>query len=271
MNTVETPQNDLEELLQLAKEIAISGAVVHRSGLEKVISAHTKSTELDLVSEIDIETERVIVENILRKRPNDSIIGEEGNNHSGNSGICWIIDPLDGTVNYLHHYPAFGISIGIEVDNVGVVGVVYDTYREQMYCGSIDRKAVCDGKNISVSDCDFMQSALIGTGFLPNREVRVLQGKILAEVLPNVLDIRRSGSPVIDLCRVASGVLDGFYEFGLKKWDISAGGIIAQSADAKVTILPVGDVTNPLIVVSTPKIHEELLELVLKAWKKHNQ
>ncbi len=265
MNTKKTRQIDFQDILLLAKEAAIGGAEIHHKGFKKDVSAQTKTSELDLVCEIDVETEKVIVKRILEKRPNDTIIGEEGNNQHGNSGVCWIIDPLDGTVNYLHRYPAFGISVGVEVDNVGVVGVVYDTYHQQVYSGLVDDKAMCDEEKISVSDCDSLQNALIATGFLPNREIRVRQGKILTEILPNVLDIRRSGSPIIDLCRVASGVIDGFYEFGLKKWDIAAGSVIAQAAGAKVTVLPFENEANSLIVASAPIIHEEFIELVLNA------
>ena len=130
---------------------------------------------------------------------------------------------------------------------------------------------MCDSEKILVSNCDSLQNALIATGFLPNREIRILQGKILAEILPNILDIRRSGSPIIDLCRVASGVIDGFYEFGLKKWDIAAGSVIAQAAGAKVTILPSENEASSLIVASTPNIHDELLESVLKAVEMHKK
>lgn len=268
MNTEKKRHNQFEDILSLAKEAAIFGAKVHWKGFEKDIAAQIKSSELDLVCEIDVETEKIIVERILRERPNDTIVGEEGNNHQGNSGVCWIIDPLDGTVNYLHRFPAFGISIGVEVDGIGVAGVVFDTFHRQIYSAVIDKKANCDGEIISVSDCSSVKNALIGTGFLPNRKIRVWQGKILTEILPNVLDIRRSGSPIIDLCRVASGVIDGFYEFGLRKWDYSAGSVIAQAAGAKVTILPFENEATPLIVVSAPKIHEELLEMILKSWEK---
>ncbi len=261
-------QNDFESILRLTKEATMKGVLVHRKGLAKVISAKTKSSDLDLVCEVDIETEKVIVEHILKERPDDTIIGEEGNNHKGNSGISWIIDPLDGTVNYLHRFPAYGISIGVEIDNIGVVGVVYDTSQEQIYTGIIDNQSKCGEESIFVSDCSSLQNALIATGFLPNREIRTLQGKVLTDVLPNVLDIRRNGSPIIDFCRVASGVIDGFYEFGLGKWDISAGSIIAQAAGAKVTTLPINNKTaDSLIVASAPKIHKQLLELVLNSWE----
>lgn len=263
-------QNDFEIILQIAKEAVINGSSVHRNGLLKTISARTKTSELDLVCDVDAETEKVIVEHILQQRPDDTIIGEEGSNYVGSSGVCWIIDPLDGTANYLRRFPVFGISVGVEVDNMGVVGVIYDTFQERIYTGIIDNQAKCGEETIFVSKCDSLQNALIATGFLPDRKIRKLQGTILTEIIPNILDIRRSGSPVLDFCRVASGKLDGFYEFGLKKWDVSAGSIIAQAAGAKITTLPINDETiNPLIVVSAPEIHEQLLESVLNSWEKH--
>ena len=267
----EIMQPNLDELLTLANKIAVCGALVHREGFGRAISQRTKSSELDVVSEIDTKTERVLVEKILTNRPDDSIISEEGNNHQGTTGVCWVIDPLDGTVNYLHGYPEFGISIGVEIENVGTIGIVYDTHREQVFRGITDQYAVCDDKPISASNCRSLQNALIATGFLPNREARIRQGKILTEVLPKVRDIRRSGSPVIDLCRVASGIIDGFYEFGLKRWDMSAGSVIAQAAGAKVTVLQAGGNISPLIVASTPDIHDHLIELIMKGLKNANE
>lgn len=262
-------ENDVEEILALAREAAIKGAAIHHQGFTRRISAQIKSSDMDLVTEIDSETERIIIEYILQARPDDAIIAEEGTNHSGTSGVCWIIDPLDGTVNYLHRYPAFGISIGVEINNIATAGVVYDTYNDKICSAAIDKQAFCDGKPISISDCRALSVALIATGFLPNREIRNYQGRILSEILPHVRDIRRSGSPVIDFCRVAQGKIDGFYEFGLGKWDIAAGSVIAQAAGAMVTLLTLESEISPLVVASSPKIHDQLIELVLKSWKKH--
>jgi myo-inositol-1(or 4)-monophosphatase len=254
-------QNDLDDILFVATGAVAKGAIVHHAGFKLSLLPQTKSSEMDLVTEIDFETEQVIISYILERRQNDTIISEEGNNHFGNSGVCWIIDPLDGTVNYLHRYPAFGISAGVEINGIGTVGVIHDTYYNNIYSAIIDKKAMCNGETVSVSACISLKNALVATGFLPNPGIRRYQGRILSEILPYVRDIRRSGSPIIDFCRIASGNLDGFYEFGLRKWDIAAGSIIARTAGAKVTILPSMDELNPLVVASAPKIHDELLEL----------
>ena len=263
-------QNYLDSILNIAKEAAIVGAEIHESGFLKKQIPRTKSSAMDLVTEIDAETEKAIIEYILERRPDDSVIAEEGNNRSGKSGVCWIIDPLDGTVNYLHSYPAFGISIGVEVNENAAVGVAYDTFHKQIYSAVVDRQAFCGEDVLTVSGCDSLEKALIATGFLPNPEIRRKQCEILSGVLPFVRDIRRSGSPVIDICQVASGKLDGFYEFGLGKWDFAAGIVIARAAGAEITILPVeNNRLNSLLVVSTPKIHEQLLDLILTSLKVH--
>jgi myo-inositol-1(or 4)-monophosphatase len=262
-------RNDFGEILAVAREAAIEGAAVHHQGLTRHIGAQIKSSDMDLVTEIDSETERVIVEYILQARPDDTIIAEEGTFHLGKSGVCWIIDPLDGTVNYLHRYPAFGISIGVEIENTGAIGVIYDTFNDKIYSGAIDKQAACDDEPISVSGCAELKNALISTGFLPNSQIRGHQCMILSEILPHIRDIRRSGSPVIDFCRVASGETDGFFEFGLGKWDIAAGSVIAQAAGAKVTLLSLESKISPLVLASAPKIHDELLELALKSWERH--
>src|SRR5215813_5266006 len=114
---------DVDKLLQLAKQVAAAGAVVHRPGFGRSLSPRAKASELDLVSDIDLETEQIMVAQILRERPEDSILSEEGSNHSGRSGVCWILDPLDGTTNYLYGYPVFGVAVGAEINGHGVAGV----------------------------------------------------------------------------------------------------------------------------------------------------
>jgi myo-inositol-1(or 4)-monophosphatase len=146
------------------------------------------------------------------------------------------------------------------------VGVVHDTAHNRVYTGAVERGARCDDKPITVSGCAKMGAALIATGFLPDRTVRRQQGAVLAEVLPQVRDIRRSGSPILDLCGVASGAVDGFYEWGLGPWDIAAGAVIAKAAGARVTVLSQQSAPSPLLVASTPDIHGELLEIVSSAW-----
>ena len=144
---------------------------------------------------------------------------------------------------------------------------MYDTSSNHLYAGAIERGATCDNEPITVSACSRLETALIATGFLPDRSVRWQQGVVLAEVLPRVRDIRRSGSPILDLCGVACGRVDGFYKWGLGCWDIAAGAVIAKAAGATVTVLPQQDSPTPLLVACTPGIHDELLEVVSSAWK----
>lgn len=219
------------------------------------------------MSEIDLETEQVMVGHILRERPGDGILSEEGTNRSGHTGVCWILDPLDGTTNYLCGYPAFGIAVGVEINGQGVVGVVHDTYHNRAYAGAVGQGATCDGKSITVSACTSLETALIATGFFPDRTIRRHQGAVLTELLPRVRDIRRSGSPILDLCGVASGRTDGFYECGLRQWDITAGTVIARAAGAKVTSLSQQEPISPLLVASAPGIHDGLLELIVASWQ----
>jgi len=260
--------DEVDKLLQLAQQVAAAGAVVHQQGFGRALSPRAKSSEIDLVSEIDLETEQVMVAHILRERPRDGIISEEGTNRLGQSDVCWILDPLDGTTNYLYGYPAFGIAVGVEINGHGVAGIVYDTSSNHLYAGAIERGATCDSEPIMVSACSRLETALIATGFLPDRRIRWQQGVVLAEVLPQVRDVRRSGSPILDLCGVACGRLDGFYEWGLGRWDITAGAVIAKAAGATVTVLPQQGSPSPLLVASTPGIHAVLLEVVSSIWKR---
>ncbi len=258
-------QHDIPQLLDIVQQVARRGATVHRERLHTRVSFQAKSSELDLVSEVDLETERVLTAEIEKFRPNDGIISEEGAVRSSHSGVWWILDPLDGTTNYLYGYPAHAIAVGVETEGEGAVGVVYDTACDQLYAGALGLGATCDGRPLSVSSCSSLDMALLATGFLPDRTVRPRQAAVFAQVLPRVRDIRRSGSPALDLCRVAAGQTDGMYEYGLGRWDIVAGAVIAQAAGARVSILPSGNLPKPLLIVSTPTIHAALRELLVQA------
>ncbi len=254
----------LDELLSIAKQAAQTAATVHCRMRRDSLSVHTKSSSIDLVTEIDRESEREIVAAIHSARPDDAILGEEGTNIVGSSGICWIIDPLDGTTNFIHQYPAHSVSVGVEINNHRVLGVVHDTFHDIVYEGIVDVGAQCDGKPIAVSKQSQLSRALIGTGFLPSSEVRRVQAEVLCNVLPLVRDIRRSGCPSLDLCAVASGKLDGFYESGLGRWDIAAGAAIAEAAGAKVIELSSLSLPNPLLVVANARLVDELVALLVK-------
>jgi myo-inositol-1(or 4)-monophosphatase len=221
-----------------------------------------KSSSGDLVSQIDAEAERAIVEGITSARPSDAILGEEGTDRAGTTGVRWIIDPLDGTANYVAGYPAYAVSIGIEVDDEPAVGVIADSVRSLMYAAHRDRGATCDDRPIRPSARTDLGACLIATGFGYSAEQRLAQAEIVRHVLPNVADIRRSGSAAFDLAAVASGIVDGYYEVNLAPWDVAAGRVIALEAGARVELLPVAGSALTATIAAPPQLFDPLITLL---------
>lgn len=258
-------KEELSELLELAKYAASLAAAVHRRAMEAArFKVDTKSSTSDLVTEVDRETERELVTAIRAARPDDEIIGEEGANFSGSSGVRWILDPLDGTTNFVHQYPAHSVAIGIEINEQRIIGVVHDTFSGRVYAGVVGEGATCDEKLITVRNEGNLKQALIGTGFLPDADVRRLQADLLREILPRVRDVRRSGCPSLDICGVAAGTLDAFYECGLGQWDIAAAAAIAEAARAKVLLLNSNVLPNPMLVVANAKLTPAIVALLVE-------
>jgi myo-inositol-1(or 4)-monophosphatase len=221
-----------------------------------------KSSSADLVSQIDAEAERAIVEGITAARPHDAILGEEGTDRAGTTGVRWIIDPLDGTANYVTGYPAYAVSIGVEVDDEPAVGVIADSVRGLMYAAHRGGGATCDDRPIRPSARTDLGACLIATGFGYSVEQRLAQAEIVQHVLPNVADIRRSGSAAFDLAAVASGIVDGYYEVNLAPWDIAAGHVIALEAGARLELLPVAGAELTATIAAPPQLFEALLTLL---------
>lgn len=255
-------RTELLELLEIAKNAASQAAAVHRRAMESgSLKLDTKSSTSDLVTEIDREAECVLVDAIRAARQDDEIIGEEGTSVSGTSGVRWVLDPLDGTTNFVHRYPAHSVSVGVEVDARNMIGVVHDTFSNRVYAGVVGEGSTCEGKPIRVRDESDLKRALIGTGFLPDENVRRKQADLLRQILPRVRDIRRSGCPSLDICSVASGTLDGFYECGLGPWDIIAGAAIAEAAGATIRLLSSRVLPNPFFVVANAALISELVSV----------
>jgi myo-inositol-1(or 4)-monophosphatase len=225
----------------------------------------TKGSPIDLVTEVDHEAERELVSAIRTVRPYDTMLGEEGTHITGSTGVCWILDPLDGTTNFVHGYPAHAVAVGVEIDGRRGLGVVHDTALNRVYAGIVGKGVHGDDQPIAVHGESDLSRALIGTGFLPNAEVRRVQAEVLRSVLPLVRDVRRSGCPSLDLCAVASGTLDGFYESGLGRWDIATGAAIAEAAGAAAVELPSPILPNPWLVVANPKLLNALVALLVNA------
>jgi myo-inositol-1(or 4)-monophosphatase len=232
------------------------------------LQVETKSTATDIVTLMDQRAEAFIVAQLNENRPNDAILGEEGANHAGTSGFQWVIDPIDGTVNYLHRVPFWCVSIGLVEENTGqaLAGVVYAPVLDQMYISSRGLGSwVIDAgvaQELVVSSCSDLSQAIVGTGFGYSTSRRASQARVLQSVLPNVADIRRLGSCAIDLCLVAAGVLDAYYERGVNAWDHAAGELIAREAGALSTGLFGNAIGNDMVVVANPAIHGDLVAIL---------
>ncbi|MEO5875841.1 MAG: inositol monophosphatase family protein [Streptosporangiaceae bacterium] len=194
----------------------------------------TKSSATDIVTQMDQAAERLIRERIGAARPDDAFLGEEEGSSAGTTAIRWVIDPIDGTVNYLYDLPDWAVSIAAELNGETVVGVVEIPSRGETYTAVRGGGAFLNGEPLHCSQETALPSALIATGFGYSAERRAHQAQVLTGVLPNVRDIRRGGACSIDLCAVASGRVDGYYERGVQAWDIAAGKLLVTEAGGRI-------------------------------------
>ncbi len=226
---------DSRELLEVARAAAAeAGRLLVQGRPANLGVAQTKSSPTDVVTEMDTAAERTIRAAIRRHRPDDGFLGEEGGSEDGASGVRWVIDPIDGTVNYLYGLPAWAVSIGAEVDGVAVAGVVLAPQLGEEYTAVRGGGSFLGERRLRVSAPEDLAQSLIATGFGYRAERREVQGRIVAGLLGQVRDIRRGGSAALDLCSVAAGRVDGYYERGTHAWDRAAGALIAQEAGARV-------------------------------------
>jgi myo-inositol-1(or 4)-monophosphatase len=222
----------------------------------------TKSTPTDVVTDADTAAEALIRDRLLAARPDDGLLGEEGGSVAGRSNVVWVVDPIDGTVNYLYGLPEYAVSIAAQVDGATVVGVVHHPTSGQTWTAIRGQGAVLDGRSIRESGCDRLDRALIATGFGYDARRRARQADVLRHVLPKVRDIRRAGAASLDLCAVASGLVDGYYERGLAAWDLAAGCLIAEEAGAVVAGIS-GRAAGPdLVIAAGPALFPALHDLL---------
>jgi myo-inositol-1(or 4)-monophosphatase len=260
---------DPKELLELAVRLAAeAGRVLVQDRPRDLGVADTKSSPTDIVTVMDQRSEKLIVEGILAARPDDGILGEEGSDREGTSGVRWVIDPIDGTVNYLYEIPLWAVSIGVEVDGETVAGVVEIPMLRETFTALRGGGAFRNGEPISAYSVQSggkpvsLQRALVATGFGYAAQRRAVQGAIVADLLPRVRDIRRGGSAAIDLCSVACGRVDGYFERGAKPWDLSAGSLIAREAGAKVGGLYAAAASDEMTVAAAEGLFEALCEFL---------
>ena len=241
--TAPAPGTDLTELADLALAVArAAAALVRERALGTITVADTKTSAIDVVTQADRDTEALVRELILGSRPDDAILGEEGDDVVGTSGVRWVVDPIDGTVNFLYGIPQYAVSLAAEVDGEVVVGVVVDVAKQVEYVArpGADGATVAlrDGVPIQVGPQRPLEQRLVGTGFSYVTAVKVVQVAAVGRLLPRIRDVRRLGSCALDLCHVAEGRLDGYVEEGVNLWDHAAGGLIARAAGARTATGP---------------------------------
>jgi len=256
----------LDELADVAGEAAaLAAAYAAEASGRRRAQVETKSSATDMVSEVDHRCEELISSLLARRRPGDGLLAEEGASRETTSGVRWVVDPLDGTTNYLFGVPAWSVSIAAERDGRAVVGVVVDPSRAETWTAVEGRGAYCNGEPVAVAEGrSSLATALLATGFAYRADRRAWQGEVLCRVLPEVRDVRRFGSAALDLCWTAAGRVDGYYEWGLNPWDLAAGSVICREAGGTVSALAAG-----LVVATTPSLHGPLLALLEQAGATH--
>ena len=252
-----------EELLELAVGLAReAGALLLErfdSGCEQALAS--KSTPTDLVSEADLASEHLIRERLAQVRPADGFLGEEGGGQDGSSGLRWIVDPLDGTVNFLFSIPQWCVSVAVADDRGSLVGAIFDPCRDELFSATRDGAPMLNGVPVEASKRVDLASAMVATGFAYDARVRAAQADVLAHLIPRVRDIRRLGSAALDLAWTAAGRYDAYFERTVKPWDIAAGTLICERAGLTVLELPERERLPPGVLAAVPALAQPLLEL----------
>jgi myo-inositol-1(or 4)-monophosphatase len=262
----------MTEMLDFAVEISRRAGQTLCEFYRQHHTLRHKSSDIDLVTEADLASERLIVEAIRQRFPDHNILSEEGLGDlpevTGQAGFLWIVDPLDGTVNYAHGYPVWGVSLALAERGQVILGVIYDPLRDELFWAEKGRGAWFGDERIHVSNAQDLKDALVATGFAYKRAT--LEDNNLTEfgaVMPRVQGVRRCGAAVLDLAHLAAGYLDGYWEMHLQPWDWAAGSLLVKEAGGMVTDLhgePWSLATNQ-IAASNGALHEQLLAVLNKA------
>lgn len=250
--------NDLEHI---ASNVAVAAAALVRERLGQTHATETKTTPTDVVTAADVEVEAFIRAELLRATPGASVHGEEHADLPGMTRIGWIVDPIDGTVNFMYDLPVVSVSIAATIDRQVVAGAVADVVRGEVFTGSAGNGVRRDGVQVRPSDTTNLHDALVGTGFSYAADQRRQEAAAVARILPAARDIRCFGSAALQLCWVACGRLEAFYQRGLQEWDVAAGAFLAREAGARVE-QNVG-ASNGLVLAATAEVFEPLRALVV--------
>jgi myo-inositol-1(or 4)-monophosphatase len=260
---------DASALLSLAVDVAReAAALVARDRATAAEHVDVKSSPVDVVTAVDRASEELVVGRLLAARPDDGVMGEEGADRAGSSGVRWVVDPIDGTVNFLYDLPAYAVSIAAEVDGEVRAGVVLNVATGDLFTATagggahLSTPARPEPVRLTGSRPVSLEQTLVATGFGYRVEQRRAQGAVVAQLLPLVRDIRRYGSSALDLCAVAAGRIDAYYELDLKPWDHAAGALVAAEAGVVVTGLGGRPFAEPMAVAAAPTIAGPSLELL---------
>ena len=249
------------DLASTAFEAAVAASGVLSRGNAGDLDIDTKSSATDMVSNVDLASEAAVAEVLARRRPDDAVLGEEGTTSGGTTGVRWVVDPLDGTTNYLFGLPQFAVSVAAELDGQTVVGVVIDPSRHETWAAARGWGARLNGAPVRVAaGRSTLATALLATGFGYQAQRRAWQAQVLTRILPSVRDVRRFGAAALDLCWVGGGRFDAYYEWGLNPWDLAAGELICREAGGRAEPLE-----GRVIVAATKELFGPLCDLLSEA------
>lgn len=258
-------------LLETAVEASQLGGQVILENLDRLSPLSTKrKAAFDYVTEVDRQSEATIVQLIRQRFPQHGFLAEESGASSGTSSYRWIIDPLDGTTNFIHRFPFFAVSVALEHDGELVVAAVHDPWRRETFFAELGKGAFLNGRRIEVSNAKALDRSLIGTGF-PFRSKHLIEPylEVFRKIFARASDVRRAGSAAIDLASVAAGRLDGFWELNLGYWDIAAGVLLIREAGGQVSDLSGGplDMDKGNIIASNGRFHQDLVDIVWSVFR----
>ncbi len=255
------------ELMDIAATLAREAGELVIEGRARAEVTSTKSSPIDIVTQMDVAAEGLLRSRLAQLRPDDAIMGEESEDTSGTSGVTWVVDPIDGTVNYFYGLPHFAVSVAAVEGGTDpstwriLAGAVYGDSGTE-WKAAVGHGAWRNGQRLQRSEGPPLSATLLGTGFNYRAEGRAAQGKIVAQVLPQVRDIRRLGSASVDLCLVAEGKMDAYYEHGLRPWDFAAGALVASEAGIRVGGIDGGPADSHLLIAAAESVWDELRDVL---------
>jgi myo-inositol-1(or 4)-monophosphatase len=254
--------------LEISAEIAREAGALLAKFFERRVTYELKG-EHDLVTEADRASEQLVVERLRSHFPSHSIVAEEGGGHAGTSDYCWYVDPLDGTTNFAHSFPMYNVTLALEHAGELVAGVIFDPERNEMFSSERGSGAYLNNRRIRVSKVPRIEDALVATGFPSKKRHADVNVHFYYQLAMITHGVRRAGSAALDLAYVASGRLDGFWEFGLNPWDMAAGMLLIEEAGGKCSDMKGGaaKLRGPHLLADNGMIHESMLEIFAEVFR----